>query len=172
MSGRTWPEGVTGLDHTADVGLTVRAPTREDLFHRAAAGMVALLLGGADEGTTTMDRRPSPDRGDAGLPGSRRVPGGVAGEASRPTEHEVALDAPDLEMLLVAWLREILFLFQVEGFEYAGSRFDTLTPRRLAARVMGGPATAPELEMKGVTYHALTVRREDDGWFARVVFDV
>jgi SHS2 domain-containing protein len=155
VTASSWPDGVTGLDHMADVGLIVRAPTLEDLFRRAADGMMALLVGGADEEATGDQRRPSPARGDA--------PG---------TEREVALDAPDLEALLVAWLRELLFLFQVRGFGCAAAHFEALSATRLKAHVSGGPSAEAVMELKGVTYHALAVRREGDGWFARVVFDV
>ncbi|NIP79498.1 MAG: hypothetical protein GWM90_09895, partial [Gemmatimonadetes bacterium] len=33
--------GVTFLDHTADVGIDVEADDLEELFHRAALGMLA-----------------------------------------------------------------------------------------------------------------------------------
>ncbi len=36
--------GVTALEHTADVGIEVRAPTPEELFLRAAQGMAYLIL--------------------------------------------------------------------------------------------------------------------------------
>ncbi|MEJ2216117.1 MAG: archease [Gemmatimonadota bacterium] len=134
-----WPDGVTGLDHTADVGIAVRAPTLEELFRRAAAGMVALV-------------------------------GGVEGAANSES-HAVELAAPDREALLVAWLREVLFLFQTRAFQYVDAHFDVLSDTRLVAR-LDGTAAEPVMELKGVTYHALAVRREDDGWLARVVFDV
>jgi SHS2 domain-containing protein len=170
VTGSAWPEGVTGLDHTADVGILVRAPALDELFRRAAAGMITLLVAGSDEGSTIDDRR-SMSRGGAGSAAS--TGGARATETpSGPASHEMTLEAPDLEMLLVAWLREILFLFQVRAFEYADARFETLAAGRLVAHVSGVPATAPLMELKGVTYHTLAVRREGDGWFARVVFDV
>lgn len=167
MNRPAWPDGVAGFDHTADVGLVVRAGTRARLFDRAAAGMVALVAG-AEEGATTVARRPSPVRGGAGSAGSGRAPV----EASTGPEQEVALAAPDLEVLLVAWLREILHLLQDRGLQYAGARFETLTETRLAAHVRLVAAPAPAMELKGVTYHALAVRREGNGWIARVVFDI
>lgn len=167
MSGSVWPDGVTGLDHTADVGLVVRADTLAGLFDRAAAGMVALVAG-AEEGPTTVARRPSPERDAAGSAAS----GGAPVETATGPEREVALDAPDLEVLLVGWLREMLHLLQDRGLQYAGARFEALAETRLAAHVRLASAPAPVMELKGVTYHALVVRREGDGWFARVVFDI
>lgn len=147
-----WPEGVTGLDHTADVGVAVRAPTLEDLFRRAAAAMVA-LVSGAEEGPATLD------------------PSSIGPHAADSGSHRVELDAPDLEALLVAWLREILFLFQVRAYAYAGAHFDVLSDTRLVARI-DGTAAEPVMELKGVTYHALAVGRIGDDWTARIVFDV
>lgn len=153
MNGAAWPDGVTALDHTADVGLLVRAPSLEQLFHRAAAGMLALVAG-AEERSTMDDRRSTVVRGGAGS--------GV----------RIVLDAPDREVLLVAWLREILHLLQARDLCYSGARFEALGETRLVARLAFGPAFTPVMELKGVTYHALEVRHEEDGWFARVVFDV
>lgn len=41
--------GVGPLDHTADVGIEVRAPTLPELFRRAVAGMLVLLNGAEAE---------------------------------------------------------------------------------------------------------------------------
>lgn len=175
-----WPDGVTGLDHTADVGIAVRAPTLEELFRRAAAGMVA-LVGGVEEGPAD-DRRPSSTRRGTGssivdrrssmgpaIAASSAEPD-VSGAAESAT-HRLELAAPDREALLVAWLREVLFLFQTRAFQYVDAHFEVLSDTRLVAR-LDGTAAEPVMELKGVTYHALAVRREDDGWLARVVFDV
>jgi SHS2 domain-containing protein len=176
-----WPDGVTGLDHTADVGIAVRAPTLEELFRRAAAGMVA-LVGGVEERPAADDRRPSSVRGRAGssiVDGRSSMGPGIAASSAEPDvsgaanseSHAVELAAPDREALLVAWLREVLFLFQTRAFQYVDAHFDVLSDTRLVAR-LDGTAAEPVMELKGVTYHALAVRREDDGWLARVVFDV
>jgi len=147
-----WPQGVTTLDHTADVGIRVRAPALDALFHRAARGMIAVMRGEPDEARQT----------DAG-----ETAGEPAGEVRR-----VAVEAGDLETLLVAWLRELLFLVQVRDFEYRSARFQRLEPEGLEAEVRGTPPAAPETELKGVTYHGLAVERDDDGWTATVIFDV
>lgn len=147
------PDGITFLDHTADVGLDVTAGTREELFHRAAVGMVALLRGRDDEGD----------------------PAGAAGVDAGPDEPvgplSVELSADDDAGLLAAWLRELLFLHETRQVEYAGARFDRLTSTALEARVETAPA-APVREIKGVTYHGLAAERTAVGWTARVIFDV
>ena len=49
-------EGVRGLEHTAVVGLEVEAPTAEDLFVRAARGMMALLHDAPPDGGEEVRR--------------------------------------------------------------------------------------------------------------------
>ncbi|UCG75421.1 MAG: archease, partial [Gemmatimonadota bacterium] len=43
MGSQGVPPGVVELDHTADVGMTVEADSLEELFHRAAEGMLWLM---------------------------------------------------------------------------------------------------------------------------------
>lgn len=139
--------GVRELDHTADLGILVEAPSREALFHRAAAGMFALVYGD-EPGATTP-----------------------AGDAL--TEWRVSVEASDAAGLLVRWLSELLYAHEMEGDRYAAASFDVLTDTSLSARVeaVGWPRP-PVREVKGVTYHDLEVARVPDGWRARVVFDV
>ncbi len=137
------PVGVRLLDHTADVGLELEAPDLETLFLRAARGAEALV------GTTPE-------------------PAAAGGE-----EVAIALEAGDVALLLAEWLRELLFLRQVRGRSFVDARFEELTATRLAARIRLTPAGDDAIrEIKGVTYHGLEAVRRDDGWYARVIFDV
>jgi SHS2 domain-containing protein len=135
--------GVEALDHAADVGILVTADSLPDLFDRAAAGMMALL------------------RADAAPADGETI------------ERDIALSADDPAELLVQWLRELLYLRQVHGLEYRDARIESLSGQRVCARVRGTlDARPPMREIKGVTYHALDVHRDADGWHARVIFDV
>ena len=150
--------GVRALDHTADVGFEARADTLEALFHRSARAMLALLRG--------EDRRRAQEPRDRD--NERRRPPYMTGEWRR-----VALEADDLESLFVAWLSELLWLYQGRRFAYEAARFDSIDDRSLVASVGGAPeARQPVREIKGVTYHGLVVARDDGGWRARVIFDV
>lgn len=99
-----------------------------------------------------------------------RAPGPEAGSA------EVTLSAPDLEALLVDWLSELLFVFEVRGFvpEPVDIEVDE-DAVSLRARV-AGPSAAELVQdgpqVKAVTYHDLQVRRTASGWEARVYVDV
>lgn len=142
MRGPELPQGVVELDHTADVGMTVEAASLEELFRRAAAGMLWLMW-------------------------ERKVTGRPVATARR-----VALRSEAVDTLLVRWLRELLYLHEVHGFVYREATFDTLTERRVLAEVSGLRAPAPVREFKGVTYHELRVGLEDGRWRATVIFDV
>ena len=153
-------EGITFLDHTADVGIEVRAPSLELLFHRAAVGML-MLLQGRDDGD------------DAGW--SEGAGGSASSELDEGRGIEVLtleLEADETRELLADWLRELLFLHETRHADYARATFDRLGTNGLEARVQTEPAPPAVREIKGVTYHELTAERTADGWKARVIFDV
>ncbi|MGW8266222.1 MAG: archease [Longimicrobiales bacterium] len=158
--------GVRGVEHTADVGLEVDAPTLPELFRRGALGTMWLVLeremsGGGGSGRTT-----SPD---------------ASGSASDTRTLE--LTEEDLSSLFRAWLRALLFWEETEGFvprEMAvsfspvplGSAPDGQA-FRLTARVGGVVDGGPRVrEIKGVTLHGLLVERVGNRWRGRVIFDV
>lgn len=94
--------------------------------------------------------------------------------------HTVSLAADDLETLLVDWLQELLYLFEVDGLLVreadvkvreddgevrleATLRGESYDPRHHRVKVL----------VKGVTYHGLEVTGSDGaGWHARVIFDI
>jgi SHS2 domain-containing protein len=85
------------------------------------------------------------------------------------------LEGESLAGLLRAWLREVLFWQEVEGFALSEVSDIEIEPEgaRLEARVLGGPPLEdPEREIKGVTWHGLAVQATPDGWTARIIFDV
>ncbi len=159
------PPGVTFLDHTADVGLDVTAPTLDGLFARAAAGM-ACLIHGADR---AGDARRTPESADSAQAASD---GRAPGEAPA-LRRRVTLSADDLPALLRAWLREILHWHEAEGLALRNAPFATLTETSLDSTATLEPDPLETIrEIKGVTLHRLAVERRGEGWAARVIFDV
>lgn len=141
----TEPEGVTFLDHTADFGLEVEAPTLEACFARVAAGLFASF---APEELHDSE-------------GDRTV--------------EFNLEARGLEELLVAWLEELLYEAEGQGLFFHTFEVDSVEGTRLKARAIGRPPGPEDLigpPIKGVTRHDLSIRQEDGGWRARVILDV
>lgn len=87
----------------------------------------------------------------------------------------IRVEAKGQDLLLVRFLKELLFLFDTKAF----------LPRRLELERMGdticgrvwGERFSPKrhllkTEIKAVTYHGLKVRKGRKGWVAEVIFDV
>lgn len=131
------------LDHTADIRMEVKGKSLKDLFINAARGFTQLLS---------------------------------AGPHLEPTEEFLLeLETIGVEELLVDWLRELLYRHQTQGFLFAHAEFDRISRTSLKAGIHGTtrtPDDEPELEIKAVTYHGLSVTKDEDGFSARVIFDI
>jgi SHS2 domain-containing protein len=84
---------------------------------------------------------------------------------------EVAAEAADPAGLLAAWLEELAYLAETEGFVPAEASELALGPGRVRARVVGRSGYPPHL-VKAVTYHRLSFEPGGAGWRAVVVLDV
>ena len=92
-------------------------------------------------------------------------------------ERVIEVSSDGAEELMIEWLSELLFRFDVHGELYTKIEFESLGERRLRARVRGGVVdlTRSELncELKAVTHHGAKVERLPDGrWQATIIFDV
>jgi len=96
----------------------------------------------------------------------------VASRQSTP----VALTGDDAVELLVAWLGEILYLFEVRGLVPAEFVISEITENSLRGEVCGEPFDSKrhpvEREVKAITYHQLSVQQQAQGWRARVYVDL
>lgn len=132
------------FDHTADVGLRVYGASLEGLLANAAEGMFSLIGRAAFAGEEIETR-------------------------------SIEIEFTDLEECLHRWLRALLLEFSLSGF-FPTSYALRCASQRLAASLQGGrfdPARHELFtEIKGVTQHALRVRRVDGGFAAEVIFDV
>jgi SHS2 domain-containing protein len=95
------------------------------------------------------------------------------------TSGEVELSAPALDLLLVAWLEELLFRLDAhyEVWLRCSVTLDESTSGwALRAELAGGPLDprrdAFKVQVKAITYHGLEVARHEAGWRARVLFDI
>lgn len=96
------------------------------------------------------------------------------------TAREISLEASDPPEMLLAFAREVLDAFQLDGFVPARVELDTLSqppgPLALRGRLVGEPfdparhETQPEV--KALTRHGLLAERSGDGWRAELLFDV
>jgi len=91
-------------------------------------------------------------------------------------ERSVVVEGGDEAELLVNWLNEILYLFEMRRFFPVDFEVEGVAWNRLHARVRGetfDPERHPvEREVKAVTYHQLEVKKIDGFWQARVYVDL
>jgi SHS2 domain-containing protein len=80
------------------------------------------------------------------------------------------------EDLLHAWLRELLALFNVQGFVAKRCEIAHISDGKVQGRVSGETLDLKRhdfhTEIKGVTYHDFKVWQEAGAWHARIIFDV
>lgn len=84
----------------------------------------------------------------------------------------IALDAQDVESLLVSWLEELLFIMETQQVILCDVTFLAIDQKRLVADVSFAPVVALHKEIKAVTYNELAVIHNNDEYSAVIVFDV
>jgi SHS2 domain-containing protein len=90
----------------------------------------------------------------------------------RTIEHAIELQAYDAETLLVAWLGELLYLGERDGYVFTDFNMLEVAPTQLRATVQGGPASEHQHHIKAVTFSGLEIVHTDAGFGATIVFDV
>jgi SHS2 domain-containing protein len=97
-------------------------------------------------------------------------------EALCREEKIVTVEGEDSEELLVNWLNEILYLFEIKRFFPLDFEIEEVRGKRVLARVRGEPFDPQrhpvEREVKAVTYHQLRLEKTDGLWQARVYVDL
>lgn len=89
----------------------------------------------------------------------------------------VRAQAGQWDLLLAAWLKELLYLFDTQHFLGKEFQIQRLSSNRLEALVKGEPLDLSrhwvDKEVKAVTYCDLAMRQDPKGvWTAQVVFDI
>lgn len=130
--------------HQADIGVRGRGATLAAAFEQAALGLTGVIT--------------DPARVAARLP------------------VELVCEAADRELLLADWLNALVFEMATRRMLF-GRFCVSLDDTRLQATAWGEPIDTarhqPGVEIKGATYTALRVARDDNGdWIAQCVVDV
>jgi SHS2 domain-containing protein len=91
-------------------------------------------------------------------------------------QREVELSAEDKETLLVEWLNELIYIFDVEHIIFKRFQIDELNDNRVKARCFGEKIKPGQhklkREVKAATYHMLRISQSSDGYEATVIFDI
>lgn len=100
----------------------------------------------------------------------------VESGAVEEVEHrDIVVAATDLEDLLVAWLNELLYLFDAENMLFTRFDIGRLSDTHLEAKVYGEPVDSSrhqlKMGVKAATYHMVEVD-QSNGSRVRVLFDV
>ena len=130
------------LEHTADIGLRARGATLNEVFREATVGMLE-----------------------------------IAGSFHPGAGELVAIDveAPDRAGTLVDWLSEALYIQDSGGVSVGDVMVDAVTDGSAKGSLVVRPFAGDQSErvqIKAVTYHQLLVEPDDEGWAARVFFDI
>ena len=132
------------IPHTADLAIEVHGGLVEELFEKAGRSLYGLMV------DTT---------------GIREL-----------EEAVVEAEGETTEELLVEWLSQLLKLFNLQEFVGKRIRITRFEPRSLSARVWGERFDPLRhdfyTEIKGVTFHGLSIVQDAEGWRAQVIFDV
>jgi SHS2 domain-containing protein len=144
------------LDHTAELELELVAATEREVLSDALAALRELLKSEQNEGSDTT---------------STRLDDRAARPANRLERRAVHATAGDHPALLAAWLEELVFLSESEGFIPLRIEQLSLQARALSA-IVAGRIGEPRPLVKAVTYHRLEFAPSGRGYRARVVFDV
>lgn len=132
------------IDHTADIGIDVFGTTLYELFSNAAFAMFDII--------TDISR--------------------VEGK----NEYKVKVCGIDREQLLVNWLSELLYLHEVKNLLFKDFTVTGIHETQLNASLRGEAFIEKKhvikTEIKAVTYHNLSIIKENRQWRARVIFDL
>ncbi len=134
------------FEHTADIGLRIRAATLPDLFREAAEGLFELIV-----------------------PDLNKV------QPKRELHFTVSKRHDEYDYLLFDWLNELLYTFDTKRLLLAKFEVQ-ISAEGLEATARGEPLDASrhqlEHEVKAITYHDLKLVRDGDDWLAEVILDV
>ncbi len=132
-------------EHASELQLELDSASETDVFLDALAAVAELLGGDEDD-----------EPGEVGV---------------ATVEHAISLQAPDRARLLAAWLEELAFLAETEGFVPVSATGVRLGDADLKATVHGRVASPRNL-IKAATYHRLRFETVDGRWHARAILDV
>ena len=91
-------------------------------------------------------------------------------------QREVELSAEDEEALLVEWLNELIYIFDVEHIIFKRFQIEEINGNRVKAKCFGEKIKPGQhklkREVKAATYHMLRISKSSDGYEVTVIFDI
>jgi SHS2 domain-containing protein len=87
-------------------------------------------------------------------------------------ERRIDVEGEDLEIVMVEWLGELLYLGERDGVVFTEFDILAVTSRGLRAVARGGAVETYHGHIKAVTFSELEITRTDSGYETTIVFDV
>jgi SHS2 domain-containing protein len=91
-------------------------------------------------------------------------------------QRDLELSAGDVEVLLIEWLNELIYIFDVEHIIFKKFEIEKLTSTEVKARCFGEKMEPGrhklKREVKAATYHMLRISKEDGTYKVQVIFDI
>lgn len=91
-------------------------------------------------------------------------------------EREIAIQSSDREALLVDWLNELLYIFDVEHIIFSRFAITDLNQNNLKAKAYGEKVDTSRHQLKtpvkAATYHMLKVETKKNGAEVRFILDI
>jgi len=88
-------------------------------------------------------------------------------------QRKIGVASADLNSLLADFLSETLYLIQTNKEVYDEVKFANFSDTKLEGELSGKSVARFGEDIKGVTYHDLKVKKNEDGiWEATVLFDI
>ncbi len=139
----TTEEFIREFEHTGDAGVEVEAPSRADLFACAALGVARIM---------------------------------VAPDGIEPREtHTITVFGETDEELMFDALSDALNLFLYDDFIWRDATVEE-RPDTIILKLTGEPFDRRRhlmlTELKAVNYEQLSIESDENGWKARIVFEV
>ena len=131
------------FEHTGDLGIELTAPTRAELFRRAAIALASLLV---ERATVTANEQ-------------REIT--VEAEAEPDLMHDLLAE-------LLALFTVEGFIWREASVKEADRSLRVI----LRGEAFDPTSHVFRGEIKAITYHQLIVESSPDGWRSRVIFDV
>jgi SHS2 domain-containing protein len=132
------------FEHTADIGIHAFGHTLPELFIHAAQGMESLMV--------------APE------------------QVHESVTREIAVEGHDVVSLMIAWLNELVFLFDTEYLLFRTFEIGAFTETSLLGNASGELYDAQRHDLssaiKAVTWHEAAVERTNEGYKARIIFDI
>ena len=132
------------IEHTADIGIRVKAKSLKQLFVNAGLAIFDIIA----------EKKPS--------------------FKAKQEKINIRQRGENIEELLVNWLNELLFLTATREVVFTGFRIKKIDAGLVEAvgTAATGKNYRINTEIKAATYHKLKVSKTKSGWQAEVILDV